>query len=91
VASYVPQGPEDATPDPEEDRIRNRLLLAGRLIGILRSQGVEVDRYVRELRSIERSFQDGDRVGAATAVDRLLGVLDAFGSPGVDLLPSRTR
>lgn len=77
VVSYVPRGPEESAPDPEEDRVRNRLLLAGRLIGLLRSRGAEVDRHVRELRSIERTFREADRADAAARVDRLLGELDA--------------
>jgi len=81
VASYVPRGPEDAVPDPEEDRLRNRLLLAGRLIALLQAEGRNVEPYLQELRSMQRALQDGDRTGASNRVERLLGALDALVGP----------
>ena len=81
VVSYVPRGPEDEVPDPEEDRLRNRLLLAGRLIGVLRTEGRNVEPHLRELRAIERAVREGDRAGATIRADRLLGELDAVLAP----------
>ena len=77
VTGYVPSGPDDATPDPAEDRVRNRILLAGKLVGLLNSRGEETEPYLRELRAVEETFRRGDRVGAAARTERLLGALDA--------------
>jgi len=77
LADYVPARRPDGTPDPEEDRTRNRLLLAGRLIGLLRSRGADVAPAIVTLRALEAAFRDGEREGVATRLDRLLGELDA--------------
>ncbi|MGP8078338.1 MAG: hypothetical protein ACLQD8_07000 [Thermoplasmata archaeon] len=84
LLEYVPSGAADGIPDPEEDRSRNRLLLAGRLIGLLRSRGVAVDHEVAALRSVEAEIREGGREGTAARLDRLLGELDrrlAEGAP----------
>jgi hypothetical protein len=76
LVEYVPSGSAEATPDPEEDRLHNRLLLAGRLIGLLRSRGVAVDRELVTLRALEERVRSGEREAAADRLDRLLGELD---------------
>jgi len=80
VASYVPAGPDDAVPDPSEDRLTNRWLLAGRLVGLLRARGEPVDALLAELRAAEAALRAGDRAAAAARVDRLLATLDALGT-----------
>jgi hypothetical protein len=76
LVDYVPKGEPDVVPLPEEDRTRNRLLLAARLLSLLRSRGEDVDREVVELASAERAFAAGDRRRATELIERLLGELD---------------
>ncbi len=76
LVEYVPSGVPEATPDPGEDRTRNRLELAGRLIALLRAQGQPVDRELRELRSAQAAFDAGDRSDARDRVEQLLGELE---------------
>ncbi len=76
LAGYVPSGPDDETPSPEEDRTRNRLRLAARLLSVLRSQGRDVDREVRELTEAEAAFARGDKSRATHLVDQLFADLD---------------
>ena len=76
LLEYVPKGPEDATPSPEEDRTRNRLLLAARLLAVLRSRGEEVDREVALLTSAERALKAKDAARATREVEALLADLD---------------
>jgi hypothetical protein len=76
LVDYVPARRADATPDPEEDRVRNRLLLAGRLIGLLRSRGLGVETELSSLRRLEEEFRVGDRNAVARPLDTLLGQLD---------------
>ena len=76
LVDYVPARTEDAVPDPEEDRLRNRLLLAARLAGILERRGVNVEPLRSDLRSAEEASRRGDRESALRAVDRLLAALD---------------
>jgi hypothetical protein len=77
LVDYVAKGPDDRDPSLEEDRTLNRLRLAGRLLSILRSEGREVSREVRELHVAEEAFRSGDRGRAGRLVDELLGALDA--------------
>jgi hypothetical protein len=76
LVDYVPKGEPETSPSPEEDRTRNRLLIAGRLLSLLRSRGEDVDREVADLASAERAFAAGDRRRATELVERLLGKLD---------------
>jgi hypothetical protein len=76
LVDYVPKGEPDATPSPEEDRTRNRLLLAARLLSLLRARGENVDRELAELALAQRSFAAGDRRRATELVDELLGQID---------------
>jgi len=76
LVDYLPSGEPDAVPSPEEDRTRNRLLLAGRLLSLLRSRGEDVDREVVDLASAERAFAAGDRRRATELIEGLLGRLD---------------
>jgi hypothetical protein len=75
LVGYTPSGPDDATPDPEEDRTTNRLRLAARLIGVLRPADVEP--FVTELRTAEAALRAGRRAEADRRVDRLLTEIDA--------------
>ncbi len=77
VVGYVSSGPEDARPDPEEDRTGNRLRLAARLLSLLRARGAEVEGFVPELAAAEAAFRAGRRAEADRRIDRLLGELDA--------------
>ena len=76
LTGYVPSGPDDETPSPEEDRTGNRLRLAARLLSVLRSQGRNVDREVRELTDAESAYTRGDRTRATRLVDQLFADLD---------------
>jgi len=82
LTEYVPAGPPDATPSEEEDRLRNRLQLAARLLGVLRANGRDVDASVRALAEAERQRVRGDRVGATRRVDAILAELDRELGPG---------
>ncbi len=76
LAGYVSSGPADEEPSPEEDRTANRLKLAGRLLSVLRSQGRDVDREVRELTEAEAAFARGDKPLATRLVDQLFADVD---------------
>ena len=78
LVDYLPSGPDEELPSPDEDRTRNRLLLAGRLLAVIRSGGAEVDRELLALARAERVLASGDRRSAAELVDRLLRDLDAL-------------
>ncbi len=77
LTSYVPSGPDDATPSPEEDLLANRLRTAARLLAVLRAHGRNVDREVAVLREIGVRAAGGDRAVASRELDRLLAELDA--------------
>ncbi len=79
LVSYVPRGRADADPSPEEDRTANRLVLASRLLGLLRARGEPVDREILRLRAAERAFAARDRKTATELVDQLLGELESRG------------
>ncbi len=81
LTEYVPVGPPDAAPSPEEDPLVNRLRLASRLLAVLRSQGLDVSREVAELRAADQLLTLGDRARAAGAIDGLLAGLDARRPP----------
>lgn len=81
LVDYVPKGAAETVPSPEDDRTRNRLLIAARLLSVLRSRGEEVDREVVDLARAERAFEEGDRPRATELVERLLGELDARPRP----------
>jgi hypothetical protein len=76
LVGYVPSGPEDEAPSADEDRTGNRLHLAARLLSVLRSQGRDVDREIRELTEAEAAFAKGDRPRATRLVDQLFADLD---------------
>jgi hypothetical protein len=73
---YVPAGPPDRTPSPDDDRTANRLALVARILALLRARGDDVEREVAELREAEALLARGDRTQAGTRVDRLLAALD---------------
>ncbi len=76
LVAYVPKGSDEGTASIEEDRTRNRILLAGRLLALLRAQGREVDAEVAELRAAEQALSHNDRRTATELVERLLAALD---------------
>ena len=76
LTGYVPSGPDDDVPSPEEDRLTNRMRLAARLIAVLRGQGQEVDDVVRELADAESALRAGDRARATARLDQVLAELD---------------
>lgn len=76
LLEYVPKGPPEATPSPEEDRTRNRLLLALRLVTLLRSHGEEVERELAALASAEQALKANDPARATREVEALLAELD---------------
>jgi hypothetical protein len=76
LVAYVGAGPE-GTPSVEEDRTRNRILLAARLIAILRAGGSDVDRELADLHAAERAFASHDHDAATEKVEALLARLDA--------------
>jgi hypothetical protein len=76
LEGYVPKGPADETPSPEEDRTLNRIRLASRLVALLASQGRVVDEEMAALREAESAYRAGDRRAAASRVDSLLALLD---------------
>lgn len=81
LLDYVPKGPAEDAPSPDEDRTGNRLRLAGRLIGLLRAGGENVDRELATLREAERAYSAQDTARATEVVERLLGALDARTRP----------
>lgn len=95
LVDYVPKDAPEAIPSPEESRTRNRILLAGRLLGVLRSQGENVDREVAELAAAEQAFAEGDRPQASERVEHLLGELDGrlrrSGAPSIEEGRSTSR
>ncbi len=76
LLEYVPKGPPDATPSAEEDRTRNRLLLAARLLGLLRSRGEGVEQELAALVRAELALKSNDPVRATREVEALLAELD---------------
>ena len=86
LVGYVPSGAEDRTPSPDEDRTGNRLVLAARLLGVLRARGERVDVELEALRAARRAYAANDRARATELVERLLGDLEArdrrSGAPG---------
>jgi hypothetical protein len=82
VVGYVPAGPADETPSPEEDRTANRVKLAARLLSVLRSQGRPVDGLIPRLRAAEDAVASGDRARATALVDRLIADLDRASGDG---------
>ncbi len=77
LADYVPSGSADAVPDAEEDRLHQRILLAGRLLAVVRTHpSVDERALVGRLRSAEAAARAGDRAGATRLLDALLAELD---------------
>ncbi len=55
LLDYTPGETPDAAPDPDEDRTGNRIRLAARLIGLLRSEGRDVQSEIEALHAAERA------------------------------------
>jgi hypothetical protein len=75
LVAYVPSGPEDAVPSPDEDRVANRVHLAARLLAVRRSRGDPVEGEIGRLREAEAALAAGDRARAAALLDRVLAEL----------------
>jgi hypothetical protein len=75
LLEYTTKGALDAAPDPEEDRTGNRIRIAARLIGVLRSQGQDVQSDLEALQAAERAYRAGRRAEATERIERLLGRL----------------
>jgi hypothetical protein len=86
VTGYVPSGPDDDVPSPEEDRLTNRVRLAARLLSVLRGQGRDVDALVRQLADAEAELRAGHRPRATVLLDGVLAGLERFDGPA----PTRT-
>ena len=76
LVAYVPAGPPDAGPPPEEEeRTAQRLRLATRLIDLLRAHGVSDPSWLGRLQEAERAYRAEERSRASQLIDALLGVL----------------
>lgn len=82
LLEYVPSGPPDEAPSPDEDRDRNRLNLASRLVGFARTRGHPMDGAVRRLREAERALQTGDRAKGRRIVEDVLTEVESELGPG---------
>jgi hypothetical protein len=81
LVAYVPSGPEDGVPSPDEDRVANRVHLAARLLALRRARGEPVDLEIGRLRAAQAALSAGDRVRALELLDRVLAALgDPAGS-----------
>jgi len=82
LVAYVPSGATEGRPSPEEDRDRNRLQLAARLLAVLRSEGRSVDALVGKLREAERAYRSGEGEVGRRIVDEVLDEVEpASGRP----------
>ncbi len=76
LLGYTPTGPDGSTPSDEEDRLANRLRLAARLLGVLRSEGQSVEGPLAVLRDAQSALDRGDRPRAAALVNRVMAELE---------------
>ena len=89
LVSFVAPGPPDEPTPPEEDRLRNRILLVTRLASVHDRSGGEVDEALILLRRATEALEAGDRVEATALVNAAAGRLDRSiahrsGSSGTD-------
>ena len=82
LVGYVPSGGPERAPSPEEDRDRNRLQLAARLLAVLRSEGRSVEGPLARLREAEHAFRSGDREVGRRLVDQVLAEVEATKGTG---------
>jgi len=82
LIDYVPSGPSEGAPSPDEDRDLNRLRLASRLLGFARAHGRSVDLAVGRLREADRAFRAGDREKGRRIVDEVLTDVEAIVGSG---------
>lgn len=76
LVDYVPVG-DAGTPTPEEeDSLANRLVLAGRLLELRRSEGFETSPWSAQLLEAETAYRAGDRKAAKNLVDGVIGGLE---------------
>jgi len=78
LVDYLPIGPPEQSPSPEEDRDLNRLRLASRLLGFARAEGLPVDEFVRRLREADRALREGNRVAGRRLVDEVIAEVEAL-------------
>jgi tetratricopeptide (TPR) repeat protein len=76
LVDYVPQGARGEPPSREEEKESNRLLIASRIAGVRRQEGLASDEAERLLRAAEKAYRDGDRAKARSLVEAALRVLD---------------
>ncbi len=90
LVGYTPSGPDDDTPDPDEDRTGNRIRLAARLLSVLAAQGAEVGSLVQDLAAAERAYRAGRHDEATRRVETILEALARFeAGPGAHGPPTR--
>jgi hypothetical protein len=81
LLEYIPAGVPDSPPNPDEDRLLQRVYLAGRLLALLGARGVPVESEVKELREVDRLRAEGRRPEAMARIDALLARLDHRSEP----------
>lgn len=82
LVDYTPTGPVGAPPSQDEDRDRNRLRLAARLLGLARAQGRPVDDLVSRLHEADRALRAGDRQTGRRMVDDVIAQLERIDRAG---------
>lgn len=82
LVDYLPSGAPEQAPSPDEDRDRNRLNLAARLLSFARAHGRSVDGWVSRLRQADRAFREGDRATGRRIVDDVITEVEALESAG---------
>jgi hypothetical protein len=78
LSGYVPSGPEDDVPSPEEDRLINRVRLASRLLAVLRGQGRDIDVLTKQLAEAESALRAGHRARATVLLDGVLAGIEKW-------------
>ncbi|HEV2428709.1 MAG TPA: hypothetical protein VGV64_02550 [Thermoplasmata archaeon] len=87
LVGYVTKDPAEAPTPPEEDRLRNRLLLLGRLATVQRARGSGIERALALLREASAALESGDRERAQRRGDEAARALEA----GEDEEPTPAR
>ncbi|HEV2519738.1 MAG TPA: hypothetical protein VGX00_03845 [Thermoplasmata archaeon] len=76
LVSFVAPGPPDAPTPPDEDRLRNRILLLSRLASVRARSGGDVTGPLATLGAAARAIESGDRPAARRLVDRAANELE---------------
>ncbi|MGA7922529.1 MAG: hypothetical protein WCA77_00935 [Thermoplasmata archaeon] len=82
LTDYVPRGSRGMPGGREDDSLGNRLLIAGRLLTVRRSQGVELTGTEMRLREAEGAYAAGDMNRARDLCHRVLSELESARAPG---------